>query len=162
MVVGATQGLTTERGSLPGPGTPLIARERELSELRDALQAGHRLVTLIGPGGTGKSRLSIALATDVAASYAGGAWFVDLTGLRDPQLVRSICAAVINAVSVPVTLKIRTGYTRAARNGIEIARIAEDCGIAALDVRVQGRGGSRRAAEQVAATAALAQVQAQP
>ena len=59
--------------------------------------------------------------------------------LRDPQRVRSICSAVVAAVSVPVTLKIRTGYTRAARNGIEIARIAEDCGIAALSVHGRTR-----------------------
>jgi tRNA-dihydrouridine synthase B len=59
--------------------------------------------------------------------------------LRDPQLVHAICSAVIGAVSVPVTLKIRTGYTRAARNGIEIARIAEACGIAALSVHGRTR-----------------------
>jgi tRNA-dihydrouridine synthase B len=59
--------------------------------------------------------------------------------LRDPQLVRDICTAVVGAVSVPVTLKIRTGYTRATRNGIEIARIAEDCGIAALSVHGRTR-----------------------
>jgi predicted ATPase/DNA-binding CsgD family transcriptional regulator len=94
-VVGATLRLTTARGFLPGPGTPLIARERELSELRDALQAGHRLVTLTGPGGTGKSRLSIALATDVAAHFGGGAWFVDLAGLRDPHLVLSTIARTL-------------------------------------------------------------------
>ena len=59
--------------------------------------------------------------------------------LRDPHLVRAICSAVVAAVSVPVTLKIRTGYTRATRNGIEIARIAEDCGIAALSVHGRTR-----------------------
>jgi tRNA-dihydrouridine synthase B len=59
--------------------------------------------------------------------------------LRDPELVRSICSAVVAAVRVPVTLKIRTGYTRALRNGIEIAKIAEDCGIAALSVHGRTR-----------------------
>ncbi|HLZ28299.1 MAG TPA: LuxR C-terminal-related transcriptional regulator [Chloroflexota bacterium] len=87
--------MTTERGSLPSPGTPLIARERELCELRDALQSGHRLITLTGPGGTGKSRLSIALATEVAARFGGGAWFVDLTGLRDAHLVLSTIARTL-------------------------------------------------------------------
>jgi predicted ATPase/DNA-binding CsgD family transcriptional regulator len=85
----------TERGSMPGPGTPLIARDRELSELRAALQSGHRLVTLTGPGGTGKSRLSIALAHAVADSFDGGAWFVDLTGLRDAHLVLSTIARTL-------------------------------------------------------------------
>lgn len=59
--------------------------------------------------------------------------------LRDPDLVRAICSAVVAAVSVPVTLKIRTGYTRATRNGIEVARIAESCGIAALSVHGRTR-----------------------
>ena len=59
--------------------------------------------------------------------------------LRDPSLVQSICSTVVAAVSVPVTLKIRTGYTRAARNGIEVARIAEGCGIAALSVHGRTR-----------------------
>lgn len=59
--------------------------------------------------------------------------------LRDPELVRAICSAVVAAVPVPVTLKIRTGYTRAARNGIDIARIAEQCGIAALSVHGRTR-----------------------
>jgi tRNA-dihydrouridine synthase B len=59
--------------------------------------------------------------------------------LRDIELVRAICHAVVAAVPAPVTLKIRTGYTRAQRNGIEIAHIAEDCGIAALSVHGRTR-----------------------
>ncbi|MBL0633875.1 tRNA dihydrouridine synthase DusB [Aeromonas dhakensis] len=59
--------------------------------------------------------------------------------LRQPDLVRSICRAVVNAVDVPVTLKIRTGWDPDNRNGEEIARIAEDCGIAALAVHGRTR-----------------------
>lgn len=59
--------------------------------------------------------------------------------LRQPELVRSICQAVVNAVEVPVTLKIRTGWDPDNRNGEEIARIAEDCGIAALAVHGRTR-----------------------
>jgi tRNA-dihydrouridine synthase B len=59
--------------------------------------------------------------------------------LRDEALVARICAAVVGAVEVPVTLKIRTGYNRASRNGLAIARIAEDCGIAALTVHGRTR-----------------------
>jgi tRNA-dihydrouridine synthase B len=54
--------------------------------------------------------------------------------LRDEQLVGDILKAVVNAVAVPVTLKIRTGWSPENRNGIAIARIAEDCGIQALAV----------------------------
>lgn len=59
--------------------------------------------------------------------------------LRQPELVRTICQAVVNTVEVPVTLKIRTGWDPDNRNGEEIARIAEDCGIAALAVHGRTR-----------------------
>ncbi|MCB1679508.1 MAG: tRNA dihydrouridine synthase DusB [Halioglobus sp.] len=59
--------------------------------------------------------------------------------LADEALVRSILAAVVAAVDVPVTLKIRTGSSPAQRNGVSIARIAEDAGIAALAVHGRSR-----------------------
>jgi len=54
--------------------------------------------------------------------------------LRDPLLVESILRAVVDAVDVPVTLKIRTGWDRQNRNAVTIANIAEDAGIAALAI----------------------------
>ncbi|MFQ1931682.1 tRNA dihydrouridine synthase DusB [Aeromonas veronii] len=59
--------------------------------------------------------------------------------LRAPDQVKAICQAVVDAVEVPVTLKIRTGWDPDNRNGVEIARIAEDCGIAALAVHGRTR-----------------------
>ncbi|MDJ0776588.1 MAG: tRNA dihydrouridine synthase DusB [Gammaproteobacteria bacterium] len=59
--------------------------------------------------------------------------------LRDTRLVESILRAVVDAVDVPVTLKIRTGWSRAARNALEVARIAEDCGIQALTIHGRTR-----------------------
>jgi tRNA-dihydrouridine synthase B len=59
--------------------------------------------------------------------------------LRDEVLVQSILKAVVNAVDVPVTLKIRTGWSPDQRNGTTIARIAEDCGIQALAVHGRTR-----------------------
>ncbi|MFA5941773.1 MAG: tRNA dihydrouridine synthase DusB [Sinimarinibacterium sp.] len=63
--------------------------------------------------------------------------------LRDEPLVARICSAVVAAVAnegnTPVTLKIRTGYSRTKRNGLTIARIAQDCGIAALTVHGRTR-----------------------
>jgi tRNA-dihydrouridine synthase B len=59
--------------------------------------------------------------------------------LRDEALVAAILAAVVAAVPVPVTLKIRTGYSRARRNGVTIARIAEDAGVQALAVHGRTR-----------------------
>jgi tRNA-dihydrouridine synthase B len=59
--------------------------------------------------------------------------------LRDEALVAAICAATVRAVSVPVTLKIRTGFDRARKNAVAIARIAQDSGIAALTVHGRTR-----------------------
>ena len=72
-------------------------------------------------------------AKKVCNVYAGSAL------LQDEPLVGRILAAVVAAVDVPVTLKIRTGWNRDNRNGVRIARIAEDCGIAALAVHGRTR-----------------------
>ena len=59
--------------------------------------------------------------------------------MQDEALVGRILAAVVAAVDAPVTLKIRTGWNRDNRNGLAVARIAEDCGIAALAVHGRTR-----------------------
>ncbi len=72
-------------------------------------------------------------AKKVCNVYSGSAL------LQDEGLVARILAAVVQAVDVPVTLKIRTGWNRENRNGVRIARIAEDAGIAALAVHGRTR-----------------------
>ena len=59
--------------------------------------------------------------------------------LKDESLVREILEAVVGAVAVPVTLKTRTGWSRAARNAVRVARIAEDSGISALTLHGRTR-----------------------
>lgn len=59
--------------------------------------------------------------------------------LQYPDLVKSILTAVVNAVDVPVTLKIRTGWDPANRNCVEIAQLAEECGIRALTIHGRTR-----------------------
>jgi tRNA-dihydrouridine synthase B len=59
--------------------------------------------------------------------------------LRDEALVATLLKAVVSAVQVPVTLKLRTGWSLEQRNGVTIAKIAEDCGIAALAVHGRTR-----------------------
>ena len=72
-------------------------------------------------------------AKKVCNAWAGSAL------MREPQLVGRILAAVVESVDVPVTLKIRTGWDASHRNAAEIARIAEDAGIAALTVHGRTR-----------------------
>jgi predicted ATPase len=83
-------------GTLPAMGAVVIGRERELDDLRRLLkQDGCRLATLIGPGGTGKTTLALALATELAPQFAGGAWFVDLTAIHDPDLLSAAIARTV-------------------------------------------------------------------
>jgi tRNA-dihydrouridine synthase B len=72
-------------------------------------------------------------AKKVCSAWAGSAL------LKDEALVARILSAVVGAVHVPVTLKIRTGWDRDHRNGVGVARIAEDAGIAALAVHGRTR-----------------------
>ena len=64
-------------GKLPAESTSFVGRRRELAELRKKLSAA-RLVTLVGPGGVGKSRLALRASTDLARGFKGGAWWVAL------------------------------------------------------------------------------------
>jgi predicted ATPase/DNA-binding CsgD family transcriptional regulator len=82
------------RISLPKPLTSFIGRERELAQARRLLEGSH-LVTLTGPGGSGKTRLCIALAAQVADDYPDGVYFVPLAPVRDPGLVPSTIAQSI-------------------------------------------------------------------
>ncbi len=60
-----------------------------------------RLLTLTGPGGTGKTRLGLELASSVAADYAAGTWFVDLAPIRDPELLQGTIAAALDVREEP-------------------------------------------------------------
>ena len=77
--------------------------------------------------------------------------------LRDETLVAQILAAVCGAVSIPVTLKMRTGWSPAERNGVQIARRAEDAGIQALTVHGRTRECAYRAPVEYATIAAIKQ-----
>jgi predicted ATPase/DNA-binding SARP family transcriptional activator len=79
---------------LPAPVDALIGREREVAEIRRLL-ATARLLTLTGPGGVGKTRLSVSVAHDLVAAFPDGAHFVDLAPIRDPDLVAAAVAQVI-------------------------------------------------------------------
>jgi predicted ATPase/class 3 adenylate cyclase len=81
--------------NLPIQLTSFVGRERELREARERL-ASARLLTLIGPGGTGKTRLSLQLAAEVLPEYRDGVWLVELAPLSDPDLIVPTIAAIFH------------------------------------------------------------------
>jgi predicted ATPase len=86
--------------TLPRPLTPLVGREREVTGAA-ALLASHRLVTLSGPGGCGKTRLAVAVATELAGAFADGVWWVELAALGEPAAVARAVAAVLGVREQP-------------------------------------------------------------
>src|SRR4051812_16274033 len=72
--------------NLPEPVSELIGRDVELGEILD-LSASHRLVTLTGAGGIGKTRLSLEVAWHLLPRFADGVWAIELAPLADPELV---------------------------------------------------------------------------
>ena len=84
--------------NLPVPATAFLGREAEVAEIAGLLaRNGMRLVTLIGPGGTGKTRLALQAAASAADTYPGGVWWVPLAPLRDPVLVLESAAKALGA-----------------------------------------------------------------
>jgi len=86
--------------NLPAQLTSFIGREKELGDVRQLLRDTHML-TLIGPGGTGKTRLSIQAANEVLKDYPDGVWLVDLAPILDPHLVPRTTAITIGLRNEP-------------------------------------------------------------
>ena len=86
--------------NLPQQTTSFVGRERERREIRAALEHS-RLVTLVGMGGLGKTRLSLQVAAEVMARFPDGVWFLDLAPIRDPALVVGEAAQVLGVREEP-------------------------------------------------------------
>jgi predicted ATPase/class 3 adenylate cyclase len=86
--------------NLPPQLTSFIGREREMQDARRLL-APARLLTLIGPGGTGKTRLSLQLAADHLSEFKDGVWLVELAPLSDSAYIVSTLASVLELHEVP-------------------------------------------------------------
>ena len=87
------------RGNLPASLTRIVGRDDIIATLAAQL-AQRRLLTLVGPGGIGKTTVALAVAESVGASYEEGVWFVELASLPDPDLVTSALGNVLG-VSLP-------------------------------------------------------------
>jgi predicted ATPase/DNA-binding SARP family transcriptional activator len=84
----------TPGGNLPVPISSFVGRSTELEEVLQLLDA-HRLVTLVGPGGVGKSRLALEAAARARTSSPGGSWLIELAPLVDPSHVENAAAAAL-------------------------------------------------------------------
>jgi predicted ATPase/DNA-binding SARP family transcriptional activator len=82
--------------NLPAPSTSFVGRTRELADVSEWLRR-HRLVTLTGMGGAGKTRLALELAARQSGSWSDGVWLADLTAVADTALVTAAVASAVGA-----------------------------------------------------------------
>ncbi|MGH3194804.1 MAG: BTAD domain-containing putative transcriptional regulator [Streptosporangiaceae bacterium] len=92
--------MSLTRGQLPVRLTPLVGRESELDDIVQALRS-NRLITLTGPGGTGKTRLALAAARTADASFDGVACWISLAQIDDPAIVGQAVATQLGAPDTP-------------------------------------------------------------
>jgi predicted ATPase/DNA-binding SARP family transcriptional activator len=90
------------RSSIPAPLTPLVGRRLELAALTSLVRSGQaRLLTLTGPGGTGKTRLALESAWELVSDFSDGVVFVDLAPIADPELVGAQILAALEVDEQP-------------------------------------------------------------
>src|SRR5512143_1390233 len=116
--------LDVSPNNLPVQLTSFVGRERELAEARQLLTTA-RLLTLIGPGGTGKTRLSLQLAADLLPSFAKGAWLVELAPLTDPALILQTIVPMFGLREIPGVplIKLVTDYLQ----GKQLLLVLDNC-----------------------------------
>ncbi|HEX8508201.1 MAG TPA: LuxR C-terminal-related transcriptional regulator [Propionibacteriaceae bacterium] len=111
-------------GNVPAEATSFVGRRHELAEIRKTL-ADARLVSLVGPGGVGKTRLAVRMATDLQRGFAGGAWWVELAEIREAALVTHAVVAALDlrdlAASNPSQLLL------AHLRDIELLLVLDNC-----------------------------------
>jgi predicted ATPase/class 3 adenylate cyclase len=83
--------------NLPRPASSFVGREKEVTEVASLLRNGARLLTLTGPGGSGKTRLAIESATELVPEFKAGVFWIGLAPVRDPVLVTATIASTLGA-----------------------------------------------------------------
>lgn len=129
-------------GAMPRAGQ-LIGRSETISALVDDVSR-QRLVTIVGPGGIGKTSVAVALAWQVAASYQDRVTFIDLSALNDPELVPSAVYTALGASSQPGVLVDGLSQLVADRSGLIILDCCEHVIDAAASVAAALVTGSDR------------------
>jgi class 3 adenylate cyclase len=111
-------------GNLPGQATSFVGRQGEMAELIGVVGT-HRLVTLTGAGGVGKTRLAVQVAAELADAFADGVWLVELAPVGDPD-------AVADAVATTLGITPQAGSSvadsiAAALSGREMLVVVDNC-----------------------------------
>src|SRR5215213_2090616 len=102
--------------NLPSELSSFVGREKELAEVKRLLE-NTRLLTLTGAGGCGKTRLALAVASEVVEGFEDGVWLVDLAPLADPALVPQAVASTLGAREQPgrILTEILSDYLRSKK-----------------------------------------------
>ncbi|HEX2680748.1 MAG TPA: NB-ARC domain-containing protein, partial [Candidatus Dormibacteraeota bacterium] len=111
-------------GNLPAESTSFIGRRSELAEIRKKL-ASARLVSIVGPGGVGKTRLALRAATDLARGFTGGAWWLDLAEIQDPAVVHNAALAALDLRDQSMTEPAAVLLAHAKR--MELLLVVDNC-----------------------------------
>lgn len=88
---------TVSNTNLPRPASSFVGRDQELAAVTNLLREGARLVTLTGPGGSGKTRLAIESAAELVPWFKNGVFWVGLAALRDPAIVNETISTTLGA-----------------------------------------------------------------
>jgi predicted ATPase/class 3 adenylate cyclase len=142
------------RTNLPVPATPFLGREQELSEVVELLASDDaRLLTLTGPGGTGKTRLALQAAGLASDAYPDGVFWIPLAPLRDPELVLATASQTLGSknglaehIRDKAMLCLFDNFEQVVEAAPELAALLVEC--PNLDVLVTSRERLRVSGEQ--------------
>jgi len=125
---------TISNTNLPRPASSFIGREKEVGQIASLLQNGARLLTLTGPGGSGKTRLAIEAGAELVPEFKAGVFWVGLAPLRDPALVAETIEQTLGAkdglaehIGERELLLLLDNLEQVVEAGPELASLVETC-----------------------------------
>ena len=120
--------------NLPRPASSFVGRKREVDEITSLLRDGTRLLTLTGPGGSGKTRLALETGAELVPEFKNGTFWVGLAALRDPALVSETIAQTMGAkdglaehIAERELLLLLDNLEQVAEAAPELAALVEAC-----------------------------------